>query len=70
MNRHRVIAWSLTLVSIIYAIIAGNVEGIPSWTIAIPFVITGFWWAFGHEVFPDDTRSVGRERDRKRYRDG
>ncbi|GAA2738053.1 hypothetical protein GCM10009867_27730 [Pedococcus aerophilus] len=40
------IAWVLTLVLVVWAITAGNTD-IPSWTIAIPAVVTGFWWAFG-----------------------
>lgn len=57
------VAWGFTLVLVVYAIIAGNTESIPSWTIAIPGVIVGFWWAFGRTVLGVDPNE-GRQRDR------
>lgn len=55
-QRYLNIAWILTAVLVVWAIIAGNVDSIPSWTIAIPAVLTGFWWAFGKGILgdPDD----------------
>lgn len=52
-RRYLNIAWLLTAILVIYAIIAGNVDSIPSWTVAIPAVLTGFWWAFGRGVVGD-----------------
>ena len=48
-SRYLQVAWVLTLVLVIYAIVAGNVDAIPYWTIAIPAVVVGFWWAFGRQ---------------------
>ena len=53
MNKHATIGFGLTLVMVIWAIIAGNVDSIPTWTIAIPAVIVGFWWAFGRGIVGD-----------------
>lgn len=52
-QRYLNIAWILTAVLVVWAIIAGNVESIPSWTISIPAVLTGFWWAFGKGFLGD-----------------
>ena len=60
------IAWGLTLVLVIWAIIVGNTQ-IPSWTIAIPAVVTGFWWAFGRGVVGGEP-PAGRARNRNRDR--
>lgn len=49
-QRHLTIAWLLTAVLTIWAVVAGNVDAVPNWTIAIPGVATGFWWAFGQSV--------------------
>lgn len=49
-QRHLTIAWLLTAVLTVWAVIAGNVESIPNWTIAIPGTLTGFWWAFGRSA--------------------
>jgi len=46
-QRYLNIAWVLTAILVIWAIIAGNVDSIPRWTTAIPAVLVGFWWAFG-----------------------
>lgn len=46
-QRYLNIAWVLTAIVAIWAIIAGNFDSIPYWTIAIPAVLAGFWWAFG-----------------------
>ena len=69
MNKHSTIGFGLTLVMIIWAIIAGNTASIPNWTIAIPAVIVGFWWAFGRGVVgdgsfvKDEHRTSGRAAD-------
>ncbi|MFC7491519.1 MULTISPECIES: hypothetical protein [unclassified Knoellia] len=52
-RRYLNIAWLLTAILAICAIIAENVDSIPSWTIAIPAVLTGFWWAFGRGALGD-----------------
>ena len=52
-QRYLNIAWILTAILVVWAIIAGNVDSIPSWTVAIPAVLTGFWWAFGRGFLGD-----------------
>lgn len=52
-RRYMTIAWALTLVLVIWALVASNVDSIPTWTIAIPGVIAGFWWAFGRMALGD-----------------
>lgn len=54
MNRYMAVAWTLTLIVAIWAIVAGNVDSIPTWTIAIPAMVAGFWWAFGRNVIPEN----------------
>lgn len=54
-QRYLNIAWILTAILVIWAIIAGNVDSIPSWTIAIPAVLVGFWWAFGRGFLGDSS---------------
>lgn len=49
MRTYLSVAWGLTLVLVIWAIVAGNTD-VPNWTIAIPGVVVGFWWAFGRTV--------------------
>lgn len=58
------VAWALTLVLVVYAIVVGNTD-IPKWTIAIPAVIVGFWWAFGRGFVGADPPE-GRSRERRR----
>lgn len=58
-QRYLNIAWILTAVLVVWAIIAGNVDSIPSWTIAIPAVLTGFWWAFGKGFLGDGSGDKG-----------
>ncbi|KQU68083.1 hypothetical protein ASD62_12415 [Phycicoccus sp. Root563] len=60
------IAWALTLVLVIWAIVVGNTD-VPSWTVAIPAVVTGFWWAFGRGVVGGEVPE-GRNRERNRGR--
>ncbi|GAB3076325.1 hypothetical protein [Pedococcus soli] len=60
------IAWALTLVLVIWAIVVGNTD-VPSWTVAIPAVVTGFWWAFGPGVVGGEVPE-GRNRERNRGR--
>ncbi|PRY60149.1 hypothetical protein BCF74_10895 [Knoellia remsis] len=57
-RRYTTIAWALTLVLVIWALVASNVDSIPTWTIAIPGVITGFWWAFGRSALGDGDATV------------
>lgn len=56
------IAWTLTLITVVYVLVATNVESIPTWTIAIPGVITGFWWAFGRGALGDGSGAGSAER--------
>lgn len=56
-QRHQNIAWVLTAILVIWAIIAGNVDAIPNWTIAIPAVLVGFWWAFGKGFLGDSDKT-------------
>ena len=63
-RRYLNIAWLLTAILVIWAIIAGNVNSIPSWTIAIPAVLTGFWWAFGRGALGDRGKSTQDENPR------
>ena len=66
-RRYVTIGFALTAVLVIWAIIAGNSDGIPDWTIAIPAVVVGFWWAFGKGVLGDGTayERGGAPRDRE-----
>lgn len=52
-NTYLAVGMGLTLILVIWAIIAGNSDAIPQWTIAIPAVVSGFWWAFGRSVIGD-----------------
>jgi len=60
------VAWALTLVLVIWAIVVGNTD-VPSWTVAIPAVVTGFWWAFCRGFVGGEVPE-GRNRERNRGR--
>jgi len=49
-NTYLIVGMALSMILAIWAIISVNTDSLPSWTIAIPGIVAGFWWAFGQQV--------------------
>ena len=61
MRLYHNIAWVLTLLVAICAIVVGNTD-LPGWTVAVVAVVAGFWWAFGKGFV--GAEDAGRQPDR------